>query len=406
MWGIFLVYPLIALIFAIKKYKYKDYRIFILLFFCLYGYTYIPIPNSDSTRYMVNYIQAGDYTLAEYSEDVQDVFNGKAEEHDVYAITLKFVSFLFSTNYKFFFLLAAVVYFSVILKFLSDLWEFIKERQIHYYLSYFIGCCFVYNISAGVNGVRFPLAFFVFTYGAMNLILKDHIKYLFIASLSILIHFALSFSVIFLFVFYLIRYYNNKNILFAILFLVYITSNAFPSLISSYLGFLGDSMESQVTGYTNETYMEGREAHAKNWNWYVQFNALSTYYFCFVTVVLSKLKKFDIKFDEVSNRLFGFTVIMIIHSLLSGSVVDSISNRYNNMVSIFGLIYLFYLTSQNYENKYVKYVNYVYMPILIINILVKMRVDLDTISPVLVFGNAIIVFFVDATQSIQELILG
>ncbi len=234
------------------------------------------------------------------------------------------------------------------------------------------------------------------------MILKNKIKYLFIASIAVLIHVSLSFSLIFLFLFYLTKYFSNRNVLFIILIIVFIFSYALPSFINTYMSFFGSSIENKINGYTGDDFMDTREENVKNWNWYVQFNLFGTYYFCVASLILSKIKFFKIKFDTISNRLFGFSAFMLIHSLLSGSVVDSISNRYNILFNLFGLIYIFYLSANNYNNKFIKWLNYIYIPIIIINILVKLRGDLYTLSPVLVFGNAVSIFFVDATESIQE----
>lgn len=406
MWIIFLLHPLSAFILAIKNYKFKEYRIFILLFLLLWGYSIITIPDSDGDDFKIDYQNTQEYSFKSYSEDIQLVLDGKAINLDVYAQTIKYVSFLISPNYKVYFLLISLVYFLVLLKLMETLWEEVVDKNSRYYLSFFIGCCFIYNISAGINGIRFPLAFWVFSYGALNLILKDKIKYLLIASLSVAIHISLSFSLIFLYLFYFTKYISNRNILFLILAIALIFSYALPSLLASYMSFFGGSVESKLTGYTGEGYLESREDHVQTWNWYIQFNLIGTYYFCFFTLFLSKIKAFKLKFNEISNRLFGFSALMLIHGVLSGSVVDAISNRYNLLADLFVLIYLFYLSAQNYDNKFIKWVNYIYIPIVILNVLVKLRGDLYTLNPVLVFGNSIVVFFINVTKSIQELILG
>ena len=37
-------------------------------------------------------------------------------------------------------------------------------------------CVFIFNFSAGINGVRFPMAFMIFCYGAFNLITTNKTK--------------------------------------------------------------------------------------------------------------------------------------------------------------------------------------------------------------------------------------
>ena len=316
-WGLFILSPISAFLLAIKNYKFKEYRIFLLMFFLLFGYSSITIPESDGDDYMNAYINTREYSFENYSSDIQLVLDGKANNLDFYAQTIKYISFQISTNYKVYFLLINLVYFLVFLKFLETLWEYIVDRYTFFFISFFLGCCFIYNLSAGINGVRFPLAFWVFSYGALNLILKNNIKYLLIASIAVLIHVSLSFSLIFLYLFYLTKFFSNRNVLLFLLVIAFIFSYALPSFINTYMSFFGTSIENKINGYTADDFMDTREDNVKNWNWYVQFNLFGTYYFCFASLILSKLKFFKIEFDTISNRLFGFSVFMLIYYILN-----------------------------------------------------------------------------------------
>jgi hypothetical protein len=160
-----------------------------------------------------------------------------------------------------------------------------------------------------------------------------------------------------------------------------------------------------MAGYSDDDYIDSRKDIVVQWNWYVAFNLYGSYYFSIIAVLLSKFKTFKLKFDTTSNRLFGFVIIMLIHSLFSAAVVDPISNRYAILVNLFSLIYLMYLSAANSDSKFLKVMNYIYLPILVISVLVKLRVDLDTFNSVLFFGNAIMVFIIDSSISIQELLI-
>jgi hypothetical protein len=405
MWVLFVIYPLGALIIAAKNFKNKEFRIFILAFFVLFGYSFVIVDESDGSRYRDDFVVANEYTFNQYSDDIQQVFVGKAINPDFYSLTLKYVAKFFSNNYHFYFALAAFIYFFVYLKFLGEIWDKIYEISAKFYLNFFIGIVFLFTISAGINGIRFPLALWVFSYGAWNLILKDQFKYLIIASLSILIHFSLNFSFIFLIIFYASRYNSNRNLLLTLLALVFVSISAFPGIFEALMNFLGGSMGDKMAGYSDDDYIDSRKDIVVQWNWYVAFNLFGSYYFSIIAVLLSKFKTFKLKFDTTSNRLFGFVIIMLIHSLFSAAVVDPISNRYAILVNLFSLIYLMYLSANNSESKLLKVMNYIYLPILVISVLVKLRVDLDTFNSVLFFGNAIMVFIIDSSISIQELLI-
>jgi hypothetical protein len=192
-----------------------------------------------------------------------------------------------------------------------------------------------------------------------------------------------------------------KKIL-TLLIVVLSLSFLFSSFIQSNLGTLGSTAETKFTGYTAEGFLETRSDVKQSWNWYVTFNLYSTYYFSIISLLLTKLKYFKIKFNSLSNQLYVFAFVLFIHAILSGSVVDIITNRYNIFFILFELIYLFYLSSINKNNKLLNFLNYIYIPIIIINVLIKMRSDLSTANILLFFGNFILSFFMNEPISIQD----
>lgn len=404
LWIVFIIYPLGSFIYALKHYSVKGYRVFILLFFAFYGLTFLPIPNSDGSRYKEGFTYTREYTLSQYYSDVLEVFSGESDNPDFYAITLKFVVHSFTSDVKIYFMIAALVYFFVFLKLMETIWNLTFKAQTKFYIGFFIGCFFIYNISAGVNSIRFPLAFMVFAYGALNLLIKRERKYLIIAFLSILIHFSFLFSSVILLLGYLFRFKVNGRLLYFLLLMVFVFSSLLPSFIADNISVLGKVSEVKFEAYTQEGFQETRTNHLQVWNWYVYFNFYATYIFTVVALLVTRFKLYGVKFDAIAEKLFVFSMIMLMHAMLSGSVVDVISNRFNLLFSFFTLIYLLYLSSINYGNKLLAILHYIYIPILIINLLVKFRGDMSTINAVAVFGNFIVAFFADISVSITDLL--
>lgn len=402
-WVLFFVFPLLSFIFAVKNYPVKKYRIFIYGFFLFYGFTFLPIPNSDGSRYKEFFEKT--YTFNNYSNDVEDVIKGDSINKDFYHLTIQYVARQISDDSRYYFLIAAIIYFFIFLKLIETIWTFVSKDNAKYLISFFIGCCFIYNLSAGINAIRFPLAFMVFSLGALKLILTSKRKYLFLALLSILIHFAFVYSCFFLVIAYLLRFSIKSWILYVALALVLSLSFVFFSLIQSNLGSLGSTAESKFTGYTGEGYLERRGAAAESWNWYIGFNLFSNYFFSVFSLLLTRLNYFKIKSNLISNRLYVFSFLLFIHAILSGSVVDTVTNRYNILFIFFELIYLYHLSSINSKNKLLIFLNYVYIPILIINVLIKLRGDLYTANVIIFFGNFILSFFINESISIQDYLL-
>ncbi|GAA4080507.1 hypothetical protein GCM10022389_28280 [Flavobacterium cheonanense] len=405
LWILYIIYPLGSFIYAIKNYDVKKYRIFIYVFFLFYGYTFLPIPNSDGSRYKKIFESTDVYSFSSYCTDIGYVMNGNSEHTDFYHLTIHYLAKSISTDSRVYFLIAASVYFFVFLKLLSTIWTLITIKNAKYFISFFIGCCFIYNLSSGINGIRFPLAFMVFSLGALKLIIAKEKKYLFIAFLSILIHFAFVYSLVFLVLIYFLNFSIKQWVLYGVLIMVISFSFLFSSLIESQLGLFGTTAESKFTGYTSDGFLEKRANTRESWNFYVVFNLYSVYFFSVISIFLIKFKNFKVKFDSTSNKLFVFSIIMLIHSILSGSIVDTVTNRYNLLFIFFELVFLFYLSSINTGNSFLTFLNHVYIPILIINILIKIRADLYTVNALVFLGNFIVSLFIKESISIQDYLL-
>lgn len=401
-WILYFIYPLLPFIFAIKNFSNQKSRVFIYLFSLFYGFTFVPIPNSDGSRYKESFENQQFYGFKNYSKDIEDVISGGSENIDFYHLTLHYLVKLFSDDSRVYFLVAASIYFYVFLKLIEVIWSFVIKNNAKYFISFFIGCCFIYNLSAGVNSIRFPLAFMVFSLGALQLIITNNRKYLFLAFLSVLIHFAFAYSMVFLILMYFLKFSIKPWVLYLSLVLVLSLSFVFFSFIQSNLGSLGSTAESKFTGYTGEGFLDGRGNTRESWNWYLTFNLYSTYFFSIFSLLLTRLDYFKVKFDSLSNKLYVFTFVLFIHAILSGSVVDTITNRYNVLFLFFELILLFYLSSFNQKNKLLKFLNYIYIPIIIINVLIKLRGDLYTVNVVVFFGNFISSLFINVPISLQD----
>jgi hypothetical protein len=264
----------------------------------------------------------------------------------------------------------------------------------------------VWKFSVGINNIRFPMAFMVFAYGALKLVLTKEKKYILFALLSIFIHFSLLYSFLFLLIYFYIGYPKKNFTLIFILIVSGIFSLFIADLLQANIGILGQAIGNKYEAYTDEYYIDLREDHLKSVNWYIQLNRFSTYYFVLITMLLSKLKIFKLKFDTTADNLFGFAIIMLIHNLFSGVLVDTISNRYYLLFNLFALVYLFYLGTINTKNKFIIFLSRIYFFILLLQVLIIFRSDLYTVSPILLFGNFLFVFITESTISIQDLLLG
>lgn len=401
-WIIFLISPLLSAIIAVFNFDKKYYRVFLLLFLALYGYTYIPIPNSDVEKHLEYFTQISAYSFNDFFTSLTGIYNPGSRNPDAYLLVVSYLVSRFTSDTGIFLMVVALIYYYVFLKLISYIYSF-KEgsKKNRFYILFLIGVAFTWNLSSGINGIRFPLAFMLFVYGALKMVVTREKKYVLVALLSVFIHFALFYSCIFLLL-YFVFVPKKPAVLYGFLILAIIFSVSIGSFVQSNTALLGDVVSNKLTAYTNEEYIESREAHLEKVNWYVQFDRYSTYYFAFASLLLSRLKFFRLNFNTTANNLFGFAMIMLIQNLFSGVVVDSISNRFYLLFNTITLIYLFYLGILNSGNKYLFYASRIYSLFLLLHVLLIFRVDLYTMSPILLFGNIFFIFLTKSAISVQD----
>lgn len=380
LWILFLIFPLSAFLLAIKNYRIKSSRKFVILFGGLYGLLYIPIPNSDATRYQSYYSSFRNYSFENYIYDITNVFSSDNLFPDIYAYTVFFIGNLFSSNPQVFHMITGLIYFFVFVKLIDCIYD--KDHKIlkRAYGLFFLGIVFITSFSAGINGVRWPLGVIVFLYGALNLLTQNKIRFLFIAAISILIHFSLYPIVLVLGGYYFIPFFRRINVLVAFAILTLIASSLFGALIFGNSDLLGGVIEDKLTDYTGEGYVEKRAAGQSNWNFYVPLLNFGNYFFAIGALFIMWLKQKKMKTSHTTRQLFGYAIVMAGFSFMANAVVDLSTNRYTIIVGFFTLIYLIYMGFINKGSKILKVLMYCYTPILILRIFSMIKIDSETIS--------------------------
>ena len=397
--------PFFAFLVSLKSYASGQYRVFILCFLILYGYTFIPIPNSDATRYIDYFNKFSAYNISDFKYIILNTYSAESANPDIYAPLLLFITTRFSDDYRIFFTFQSFIYFAIALSLWKTIWELTVRNKSGYRMLFFIGTVFVLNISAGLNGVRFPLGFMVFSLGALKYLLTNNKRFLLLAMLSVFVHFSLVYPFLFLIMFSVLQRSRNHDIVMVILIIVLSASSVMSLFISSNMSLLGPGFQNKLGAFTSEGFMESRGTHIQNWNWYIQFNLYSPTYLIIGAIILSWMGRFKLKNDPISKKLILFSILLLIQCILSGNILDPITNdRYFQLMNLFGLITLSYLAYLNQTSVMLKTISYIYAPILLLRVLIFIRTDLDTVSPVLIFGNIFLNFIYKVNISIYELL--
>lgn len=406
-WVMFMVFPIIVLYKAVRNFHIPNYRKFIVIFGVLYGTTFIPITDSDGDRYGQSFKAQREYSFAQYMYDITHIYDKDTKYPDVYAFSLFFFLGKISNNSQLFYAFTSLIYFLVFIALLASVYDSSKHAGGKGIKWFFVGLVFIVNLSSGMNGVRWPLALMVFLFYSFKLLTKGNIKYLWLAGLSVFIHFAILYAFLFLIVYYISVKYYRPVYVYVFLGISILAGFIFLNVIQENIAFFGGAYEDRVMGYTgNELFKLNRESHVGRWNWYVQLNLFSKRTFPLIVLIIIAVFRRTLRYDQTARNLEYFAYLMMGASMISGEFIDSISNRYSNISLGITLIFLYYLSCLNNKNIILQRLKYGYIPLLVLQILITLRGDLYTVSPILLIGNPVIMVFVQMQESIQTIILG
>ena len=379
-----LISPVLSFVYAVRNFKYHSYRKFIVLFGGLYGLLFIAIPNSEATRYKTYYSQLGNYGFKEYWYDISNIASPDSMFPDVYVYTMFFIGKIFSDNPQFFHLITALVYFFVFVKLIGYIFDFDHNILKKKYGLFFIGIIFMFGFSGGINGVRWPLGLIVFLLGATKLLIENRIRYLLLAGLSVLIHFSFYPAFLALAAFYFVPFIRKPSLLVGFALFALVAGTVFSGFIVQNADSFGDVAQSKLTDYTGEGYVEKRADNVSSWNSYVSIYRFGNYFFSIVALAILWLNRKRMVTSEISNRLFSFALLFTAISFIANSIVDLSTNRYITIVSFITFSYLIYLGVLNQSSRTLRTLMICYSPLILLNVFMTIRVELETISIALI----------------------
>lgn len=406
LWLSFIIMPVLPLLYAIKNFEVRRYRIFILLFAMLAGYSFIPTTGGDAFAYQDLFKEYTTYGLGHYLDVINIFFSTRSGVTDLYSNTILFLVSRFTSDSNIFFMVVALIYYFAFIKLLDLVISLQSIEKHNSSVYFFLGCVFIFSLTLGINGIRWALAFVVFSYGTLKMIMSGKILHLLIVFLAVLIHFSFLYSTYFIILYLIIKRIQNKWILYGFLFLSLLLLGSISEVVISIIGSGNEVIDTRLQAYTNQSFMTFRTLGFQNASWFIKFDRYSTYYFAIIALILSRFSVFKLTQDSLSKGMFAFCVLMLVQSIISGAVVDPFSNRYYLLVNFFVLVYLIYLGSLNPIKGFLKYTAIIFVPILVLHIILVLRTDLDHLSTFLLTGNIFSIFIMDTDKSIWNILNG
>lgn len=349
---LFLVNPIISLIFSIRSIKEKSSYVVIFLFFIIFGFSFNALNNInfDSYFYATSFKFYQNYSYSNYSDDLNNYLRFDDSSKDFFYQTICFIISRFTDNYHYLFATFAALFGFFYLKSLSFL---TKEPQFDYsYRSYLLLFLFtISNTIFNINGIRFWLSAWIGIFCIFQIIQNKKYTYLLLVAFIPFIH-ASFFSLwaIIVLAIFTKKYYNFWIILFLVSFII---SNLSVELFRAFSTNLPMFLQRSIEGYTDLDYINFRNSKGTGFNWVSIFFSFLTKTFVFLSVIVFIKERKTIISNSKSAELFKFLLIWMTFVNFT-MPIPSVGVRFINMSHPI-IAYIWLIICKNLKYNYLIY---------------------------------------------------
>lgn len=414
---LFFLFPFIGLYNGIKHFPQSKYRYGLLFFAFWFGYS-VYFYGGDIISYHDDYALLVRYSwndffhiILNFNNDTlkfaQVSFNTFNAKPDFYAVTLGFLVSRFTENPRWFFAIASVIYFYLIMKFLDQAMIFTGNKKSKGWLLFFLALVLIVPFYVGVTGIRFWPALFLFSWMLLKYINSGQNKYIFFTAFSILFHYTFLFPVT---IAYLIKFIKINKTFFKIFILIGIvyallsTTTSSLNFIRDTLNLFGsDTINNATTAYLDENELGKRVSNFNATNWYVSWRGhlLNLYFILFFIIDFFEFNSWEkVKANTHFDKLYQFFFIVALFTFN----LDSLGR----FVYVFYILIIIRIISLQYNDTYNKLHiwNILFLPILILHVLVTFRAGFYYIDPLLFISPSPALLFIHSNISLSEFLIG
>lgn len=402
---LFLVWPLMSLIFAIKSYKSSFSWIVVWMFIGFYGFTFTYVSDAfDADRIEQQFYDTKNMGFAEFVG-----FDGAFWEGNTQILqpTIMYLVSIFTDDTRFLFMALAMFFGFFYTKNIFLLRTMQARKKIPLGVLLFVLFAFTISIWE-INGWRMWTASHVFFYSISQYFLTGSKKSIFWILLTPFIHFSFLIIIPITALFFLAK--RLPLVFFFILFFICASIQQVQFDITQIAFELPSFLDSKVDSYGNEEYFENRSDHVLELNWYAAYyrSALTAFLLIFLILMFIKISNYKNRIEENVNHFLKFALFFSAISFLMASFTFADSGRFMRVAYLFLLLMI--VVIQFYYPVLYKY--FWVKPILIIlgvfYLIVEWRVGLDRMSFATLLANPITAIFFEASEpiiiSIKELL--
>lgn len=393
----FLLWPALSFLYFLKRYSLSYSKVIFFLFYGLFGFTFIINERSDSSRHIQYLANSETQSLSDFIYILMDPLSGGNKKPDYLMDSINYLISRFTINPQFYFLTLSLLFGWFVVKNLNIQYRVYLERKN---LTSYIFIVFFIVLLSPMRIVSFGhyFALVVFVYCFYKFITQKKDIYLFIAALSVFIHYGFVFAFGLLIIY---RFIGNNNKLYYILILLSILfhENA-ASIIREYGLALDIGLQQSIKGYTNEAYLEKISEIQQNRNFILDNYIRATTLFFIISMILLKLRVK--KLGNISEHLYSFSLLFFSFVNFTQDL-ESITNRFSIMLQVLCCIFFIDLFAKKITKPYKPFLASAII-LLILNTIIILRITLEYTGVALVSPLAPLILIYDLDLSVLELI--
>lgn len=397
---LFILWPLLALLFAIKNYKISWAKNIIWLFVIFYGYTLV-ISNEgiDANSYRDAFLEAhkANYSFSDWRENL---FTEELGNVDLIQSFINFILSGFTDNYNILF----AVYGFIFGFFYSRNIGFLLDRVETNLGLTGVVIMLIYPFVIGfwnINGFRFWTAAHIFIYAVLPFLIEGKKQYLWLLIICVLFHFSFALPVVVVIAYIFLG--NKLNIFFYTFILTLFFTEIDLSNLREYNSLLPDILRLKTEGYLNDEYNSAYFEAKVNNNWYSIYYGKVLRWTLYITCIILYLKgkRFILKNKSLLS-LFSFTLLF--YSFANMALIIPSGGRFALIGNMLILSCLFFFIQIKNHEYLIKNMIVLCIPAFLLFDVVSFRLGFETIGLFTIIANPVTVLFIESKIALIDLI--
>ena len=369
---LFIFWPFLGFLLALKNFQNKFNQKIILIFFVLFGLLFYVNPLQDGQR-------RADGLKEAYNQPFEMAFN---VFDNLYKESLDFIEPLivftvsrFTDYHGVLFGVYAFIFGGLMIYYLNRVHQhFLKFPNINAFI-FLILLIFVNPINE-INGFRMWTAAWIFSVGVINYLHEAKWRHILFASVAMFLHFSFGPLIVLLLIYKLL---GNRTLLFAILAIITFFIAEFNiKQVQTIAEHISPATGSKINAYTDERYIE-RVSELKNQSaWFVTLNQKGILYYSVALLVIIYVRTKGVFKNRVTDNFYSFTLLLLSFANISALLPSG--GRFYTIFNIFvfttGVLYYVY----ELKSKKLELINWIGLPLVILFVIFSFRLFTDPAS--------------------------